>query len=234
MLTILNKTGLIMPVLRLLLVTVLVNLPLSFLLAAEQTVQLADGTSVKLLFFEPHTNEGPPPLAMLIAAGSNNEFMAKAQFWLGKAFVDRGWAIAVPIAPDGRRFSQEESNTLPEIVEILQSSHSLQDSKPLLIGISSGGSEAMAIAALNPEKYKGVVATPGRLKADTSVNALQGLPVYIRIGERDDFRWNRLLQAMVERLRAAGARVDYAIVNNARHVFRIDWNNLEVWLSNLE
>jgi hypothetical protein len=54
------------------------------LAAAEQTVQLQDGASVKLFFFEPHdvplAERRPPPLAVFIAGSSNNEFMAKAQF----------------------------------------------------------------------------------------------------------------------------------------------------------
>ena len=66
---------------RLTLVTLL--LP-GMLAAAEQTVQLQDGASVKLFFFEPHdvplAERRPPPLAVFIAGSSNNEFMAKAQF----------------------------------------------------------------------------------------------------------------------------------------------------------
>ncbi|PCI76664.1 MAG: hypothetical protein COB20_10070 [SAR86 cluster bacterium] len=218
---------------RLLLVTLLVLLPSGMLAAAEQTVQLHDGASVKLFFFEPHDEDGPPPLAIFIAGGSNNEFMAKAQFWLGKEFVDRGWAIAVPISPDGKRFSAGDDSTLPQIIEQLHATHTLQDSKPLLVGMSSGGSEAMAIAFLNPSAFRGVVATPGRIKADAILDGLDSLPFYIRIGEKDDFRWNRMLEPMSQRLLTAGAKVDAAIVEGARHVFPLDWESLEVWLGKL-
>ena len=223
---------------RLLLVTLLVLLPSGILAAAEQTVQLQDGASVKLFFFEPHDEppnaENPPPLAIFIAGGSNNEFMAKAQFWLGKEFVDRGWAIAVPISPDGERFSAGDSSTLPQIIEQLHATHILQDSKPLLVGMSSGGSEAMAIAFLNASAFRGVVATPGRIKADASFAELDSLPFYIRIGEKDDFRWNRMLESMSQRLLSAGAEVDAAIVEDARHVFQLDWESLEAWLGTLK
>ena len=223
---------------RLLLVTLLALLSSGMLTAAEQTVQLRDGASVKLFYFEPHdlppNGAKPPPLAIFIAGGSNNEFMAKAQFWLGKEFVDRGWAIAVPISPDGQRFSSGSSTTLEQIVEQLRASHSLEDSKPLLVGMSSGGSEAMAIAMLNPSAFRGVVAAPGRIKQDHSLEALGQLPFYIRIGEKDDFRWNRMLEPMSRRLRAAGAEVDAAIVEDARHVFQLDWDSLEAWLGKLK
>ncbi len=223
---------------RLLLVTLLTLLPIGLLAAAEQTVQLRDGAFVKLFFFEPHHESSqelaPPPLAIFIAGGSNNEFMAKAQFWLGKEFVDRGWAIAVPISPDGERFSEGQDSALPQLIEQLYASHTLQDSKPLLVGMSSGGSEAMAIAFLNPSAFRGVVATPGRIKADVSLEEMNSLPFYIRIGERDDFRWNRMLEPMSQKLLSAGALVDAEIVEDARHVFQLDWESLEAWLENLE
>lgn len=223
---------------RLLLVTLLILLPSGMLAAAEQTMQLHDGASVKLFFFEPDDESAqeqePPPLAIFIAGGSNNEFMAKAQFWLGKEFVDRGWAIAVPISPDGERFSKGDGTTLPQIIEQLHATHSLQDSKPLLVGMSSGGSEAMAIAILNPSAFRGVVATPGRIKADLLLDELDSLPFYIRIGEKDDFRWNRLLEPMSQRLHSAGGEVNAAIVEDARHVFQLDWESLETWLGKLK
>lgn len=219
---------------RLFLVTLLTLLSSGMLAAAELTVQLHDEASFKLLFFEPQDKGDPPPLAIFIPGGSHNEFMAKAQFWLGKEFVDRGWAIAVPISPDGKRFSMGDSSTFPQIIEQLHASHSLQDSKPLLVGMSSGGSEAMAIAFLNPSSFRGVVATPGRIKDDALFDELDSLPFYIRIGEKDDFRWNRMLEPMSQRLRAAGAVVDAAIVEDARHVFQLDWKSLEAWLEGLK
>lgn len=221
-----------MPIRKLLTLVIFMLLPAA-MVAAERTIQLDDGVAVRLFFFEPKVDSGPPPLAIFIAGGSNNEFMAKAQFWLGKEFVDRGWAIAVPLSPDGEAFSIGDSSILPQIIEQLYASQNLQDSKPILVGMSSGGSEAMALATDRPQLYRGVVATPGRIKSEVEFGALDGLALYIRVGEKDDFRWNRLLEPMTQRLRAAGAEVDSAIVPEARHVFQIDWTSLEAWLAKL-
>ena len=57
---------------------------------------------------------------------------------------------------------------------------------------------------------------------------------YIRIGERADFRWNRMLEPMAQRLRAAGAEVNAELVEGARHVFQLDWESLEAWLVELK
>ncbi len=219
---------------RLLIVTLLTLLPSWMLLAAEQTVLLENGGAVRIFFFEPHVDRGPPPLAIFIAGGTSNEFMAKAQFWLGKEFVDRGWAMAVPISPDGTQFSLGDSSILPQLIAQLYASNTLQDGKPLLIGMSSGGSEALTLATLNPQLYRGVVATPGRIAIDAPLDSLDGLPLYIRVGEKDDFRWNRMLEPMTRKLSEAGAVVDSAIVGDARHVFQIDWDSLESWLGELE
>ena len=202
--------------------------------AAEEFLVLADGTEVKVLFFEPQEPLQTPPLALLISGGSANEFMARAQFWLGKELLNRGWAIAVPISPDGNRFSADNSTLFPELIKLLHASHALKAGKPLLLGISSGGSAALAIAAQNPAAYLGVVATPGRIDLDSSLGSLNSLPIYLRIGEQDSFRWNRRMDAMVESLQLAGARVDAAIVPGARHIFKLDWDNLETWLTKLQ
>lgn len=214
-------------------ISLLLALCPSALLAAEETLLLGDGIPIKVLFFEPAESTTPPPLALLIAGGSSNEFMARAQFWFGKEFVEHGWAIAVPISPDGKRFSTENASLFPELIEQIRAIHQLNVQKPLLVGISSGGSAAMVIAADNPELYRGVVATPGRLTGDSPVPSLNQLPIYLRLGEKDDLRWHRNLDSMVERLHAAGARVDAALMPDARHIFRLDWENLESWLKTL-
>ena len=228
------RNGLEIPLRRLLLVSVLLLVPVESLPAAEHTVQLEDGASVRLMFFQPKSLGSPPPLAIIIPGGANNEFMAKVHFWLGKEFVYRGWAIAVPIFPYGSDLSTTYSTVIPQIVDELYATHTLHESKPLLVGMSSGGSEALAIAALNPSVFRGVVAIPGRIKDDFTLDGLDGLPFYIRVGEKDDFRWNRLLEPMAERLRQAGAEVDSAIVDGARHVFQFDWQSLDAWLANLK
>ena len=201
-----------------------------FAAASEESLVLGDGVSLKVLYFAPENTQQAPPLAMLIPGGSSNEFMARAQFWLGKGFVERVWAIAIPISPDGIRFSEHSADVFPRIIEYLHQAHRLRNGKPLLVGISGGGSAALEIALNNPDEFSGVVATPGRVKPESTPKALQGLPVYLRVGEKDDFLWNRTMDPQADMMRAAGAKVDAALVPDARHIFRLDWEGLEVWL----
>lgn len=198
--------------------------------AGEDAVILSGGQNIRVLFFEPVENNSHPPLAVMVAGGSSNEFMARAQFWLGKELVDRGWAVAVPISPDGRDFFVENATQFPQLIADLRQLHGLTVEKTLLVGVSSGGSAALEIAAASPQDYLGVVATPGRIKKE-SLNHLDGLPIYLRIGEKDDFRWNRQMERDVARLKAAGATVDAALMPGARHIFPINWSDLEGWLA---
>ena len=216
----------------LLLVGFLVLAP-AWLGAAEESVVLADGTTIKVLFFQPQQTE-KPPLAVLLAGGSNNQFMARAQFWLGKEMVERGWAVAVPISAEGRMYFIENPDLFLGIVEDLHNRHELQPGKALLAGISSGGSSALAIAAERPQRYLGVVATPGRLLDEQRFQTLEDLPIYLRIGEKDNFRWNNQLGTMVDFLHSAGANVDAAIVPGAKHIFPLDWENLQTWLEKVQ
>ncbi len=202
--------------------------------AAEEVLTLGDGVSIRVLWFEPETSITPPPLAVFMSGGSNDEFMARAQYWLGRELVARGWAIAVPIADQGRKFFVENSSLVPTVVSQLRERHSVAPGKPLLVGISSGGSAALAVAAKAPNQYAGVIATPGRIWDETRFSDLEGLPIYLRIGEKDDFRWHRKLDSHVEILESAGAKVDAALVPNATHIFAVDWIELENWLGTLE
>lgn len=199
--------------------------------AAENTLDLGDGLSVRVLYFEPENATAPPPLAILLSGGLNNEFMARAQFWLGKEMVNRGWAIVVPMTDQGRNFFIEHSSLMSGIVAQLHELHTIKEQKPLILGISSGGSAALTIATQNPQDYLGVIATPGRILEEYPLGELEGLPIFLRVGEKDDFRWNRKLQESRDLLTVRGARVDAALVPGAHHIFTLNWDEIESWLA---
>jgi predicted esterase len=106
--------------------------------------------------------------------------------------------------------------------------------KSLLLGVSTGGSSALEIASRNPQNYLGVVAVPGRIKSSEPIPFLQGLPVFLRIAERDYFRWQKDLPDMAQFLTNAGAKVDAALVAGGRHTFTINWQELDPWLDSLK
>ncbi len=204
-------------------------------MSAEHVVNIDTETEIRLLVFTPNNSgDGPWPLALLIPAGSGQEFILRSQFWLGKELTDRGWVIAVPISRDGNSVFGEDNKDVSKVISQLQTDPNIKIGKSLLLGISRGGTSALEIASKNPGNYFGVVAVPGRLKESGPLPALQGLPIFLRIADRDNFRWHKRLPEMTQRLESAGARVDAALVENARHIFRINWDELEPWLNSLK
>jgi len=222
-----------MPSLRLLICLLLLTGPL-LVEAAERMVSLAGGTEVRILVFQPReAGDGPWPLAMMIPA-SGQEYAIKAQFWLGREMTSRGWVVAVPASPEGRSFVGDSENNISQVIAELQKDASIKLGKTLLLGVSSGGSSALEIASKNPGSYFGVVAVPGRIKQSGPLPALGGLPVFLRVAEKDYFRWHKQLPDIRQRLESAGARVDAALVPDSRHIIKVDLDELDHWLTTLE
>lgn len=202
--------------------------------ATEQIVTLDDGSTVKVFLFYPQNmGEGPWPLCVLMSGGTANEYIARAQFWLGNELANRGWVIAVPVSPDANSFFGKNGEKIPKVVDRLQESNAIEKGKSLLVGVSNGGSSAIEIASRDPEKYYGVVAVPGIIKDKRAIADLKGLPLYIRIGEKDYLRWNRQLPSMIKLLEGAGANVNAELVPGESHVFPLDWDDLHPWLDSI-
>ncbi len=200
--------------------------------AAEESILLSNGNSLQVYFFTPEEVESPP-LVMHVASGSNNEFAVRAGFWLGRELVERGWAVAVPVSPEGRMYFVDNPHFFQEIIDSLRAQHDLHNSKVVISGISNGGSAALAIAAQQPDLYAGIIAAPGRIWDEEKFTAMEGIKIYLRIGERDTYRWNNRLEGMTATLTAAGAEVDAAIVPGAKHIFSMEWESLQSWLDQL-
>jgi poly(3-hydroxybutyrate) depolymerase len=197
-------------------------------------ITLDDGTKVKVFLFVPeNSGEGPWPLCVLMSAGSGNEYVARAQFWLGRELSEHGWMIAVPVSPTNEPFTGTNGQRIPKVIADLQQENDIKHGKVLLVGVSTGGSSALELAAQQPSQYQGVVAVPGMLKDLSLIKDMQGLPVYIRIGDDDMLRWDDQMPALVEALKAGNARVNARVIPGGKHIFRMDWNELEPWLESL-
>jgi len=207
----------------------------TFVQASEELITVDDGSTVKVFLFYPDADgEGPWPLCILMSGGTANEYIARAQFWLGHELASRGWAIAVPVSPDSNSFFGKNGEKIPQVIARLQEHSAIRDGKSLLVGVSNGGSSALEIASQHPDNYFGVVAVPGIIKDETKIGSLSNLPVYLRIGENDYLRWNRLLPLLTSQLEEAGAEVNAKLVPNEGHVFPIDWDELQPWLDSVQ
>lgn len=223
-----------MPSIRLLAIALLALAPIMGS-GAERTVSLEGQPDVRVWVFTPRdSGAGPWPLAVLIPAGSGQEYAVKAQFWLGREMTKRGWVVAMPGSPEGVSFVGDSEDNISQVIAELQKDQAIKAGKTLLLGVSSGGSSALEVASKNPTSYYGVVAVPGRIKQSGPLPALEGLPIFLRVAQKDHFRWHKQLPDMTQRLESAGARLDVALVPDARHIIKVDLTELDHWLGTLD
>lgn len=202
--------------------------------AFAERIEVALGDESSLVVYqvlpEILTSEGAP-LVILMPGGSGDEALARdLHFWLGEELAQRGWAVAVPVSPDSRSFRGNNNRLIPLLAEALQKDARIADGKTLLAGISNGGMSALEVAALNPAAFRGVVAVPALVPERLDVNELEGIHIYLRIGDQDEMNWMNRFEETRDTLGAAGAIVDAGLVFMASHMFSMEWETLDPWL----
>lgn len=177
----------------------------------------------------------PAPLLILMPGGSGEEALARdLQYWLGEEFQQRGWAVAIPVSPNQRSFRGANNALVPLLIDALQQDRRIAAGKALLGGISNGGMSALEIASAAPQRFRGIVAVPALVPQGLAVDALVGMPIYLRIGDQDEMSWMSRLDETAQTLRAGGALVDAGLVFMAPHMFQMEWETLDPWLEALE
>jgi pimeloyl-ACP methyl ester carboxylesterase len=179
----------------------------------------------------PGSPDAPRPLCLLLPGGSGDFRTAQGVLnSLGPAFLERGWAVAVPIAPEGRNFLGRNGRLVPKLVEELQDREDITEDLVVIAGVSNGGIAALEIAAEEPDLFSAVLVVPGIVSRDTRVDRLRDMPIYLRVGENDHLNWALALPDNIRRLRDAGAKVDAKVLAGQNHGIAIDWEELDRWL----
>ncbi len=203
--------------------------------AEKRDIPLADGRHLAVyLLMPPASEREKPPLVVMMPGGSGEDALARdLQYWLGEEFVQRGFAVVIPVSPNGRSFRGVNNALIPMLIDAMQETFQIGDDKPLLVGISNGGMSAVEIAAATPERFRGIVAVPALVPRGLDISALAGMPIYLRIGDQDEMSWSGRLEETADTLRAAGAQVDAGLVFMAPHMFQMEWETLDPWLAAL-
>ena len=214
-----------------LLLSLLLLLPAGVL--AQTDFTLPDGSAMQAYLAFPETGEAPFPLAVVMGGGAGNGRIASGTFQgLGNEFAEHGWAVVVPISPNGQSFWDDNAEKVRQLIAMLKERDDVADGPALLAGISNGGISALEIASNHPAEYLGVVAVPA-LATDSSVRALENFPVYLRIGSEDQLGWADRYDATVRAMNRAGVQLDAHLVQGAGHRVPVDWADLEAWLATL-
>ncbi len=203
---------------------------------AQERIALQDGKVLNVFMVEPSAESaGPHPLVILMGGGPGNASISQdTSRWLGSGFAARGWMVAVPISPNNRSFRGSVNNDLiVDLIVELQKRDTIANGKVLLAGVSNGGMSALEIARRDPQNYLGVAAVPAISSADTDNEALQGFPVYLRIGGADQLDWADRFDETVASLSDAGVVLNAGVLDGAPHMFRMEWETLGSWLEEI-
>jgi predicted esterase len=74
---------------------------------------------------------------------------------------------------------------------------------------------------------------PALVPERLNVAALDGMPIYLRIGDQDEMNWMNRFEETRAALESAGAVVDAGLVFMAPHMFSMEWETLDPWLITL-
>jgi poly(3-hydroxybutyrate) depolymerase len=200
----------------------------------QTSYTLPDGSRLQAYLAIPDDFDGEAPLAIVMGGGAGNGRIASGTFEsLGQEFVDRGWAVATPVSPDGQSFFAGNGEKVRQLITLLKARDDIADGSVLLSGISNGGISSLQIASSHPDEYLGVVAVPA-IANDTTVSNLTNFPVYLRIGSEDQLGWANRFDSTVRALESAGSIVNALLVEGGGHRVPIDWDNLEQWLETVK
>lgn len=203
---------------------------------AQDELELEDGSVIQyFLSFPEITGEAPLPLAVFMGGGSGNAPISYTVYrFYASELANLGWVVAVPVSPNNRSFRGVNVDRVRELIRFLQQRDDVQQGKTLLAGISAGGMSALEIARRHPDEVLGIMAVPALVRDDTNLDALAGMPVYLRIGSADELGWGMQYEATVEALENAGVLLDADLLYGEPHMFGLDWDRVEVWLETLE
>ncbi|MDG2174741.1 MAG: hypothetical protein P8M72_01185 [Gammaproteobacteria bacterium] len=200
----------------------------------QTSYDLPDGTRMQAYLAIPEGLDGQAPLAIVMGGGAGDGRIASGTFEsLGQEFVDRGWAVATPVSPNGQSFFAENGEKVRQLITLLKTRDDIADGPVLLGGISNGGISSLQIASSHPDEYLGVVAVPA-IANSSSVSNLRDFSVFLRIGSEDQLGWGSRYESTVSALESAGAQVNALLVEGGGHRVPIDWDNLELWLETVK
>jgi dipeptidyl aminopeptidase/acylaminoacyl peptidase len=196
-------------------------------------VELADGSQVATYLILPDAQAATQhPLMILMPPGSGEAALAfDLQSWLGQEMAERGWAVAVPVSPNQKSFRGTNNAVILQLIDELQKNPRIKGGKVLLAGVSNGGVSAIEIASMAPERVMAVLGVPAVISDRTKLSALEGMAIYLRIGDQDEYMWMNRYPETRDALLAAGAFLDADLVFMSPHMFSMDWENLDPFLA---
>ena len=193
--------------------------------AAEMTERImrVGGTAVHYKLVLPSDYDPAREYPAVLVMGGGPQTMNTVDGTLERNFraeaERRGYIVVGPAAPDGELFFQGGERIFPAFLDMILASYKIVHRKFHVAGPSNGGIAAMHVAAAHPEYFRSVTAFPGYLwqPSNAKLRALNGVCVFLYVGEHDEYRWHDEMRREAEVLRAGGTVARYTVEQGQAH-----------------
>jgi predicted peptidase len=181
------------------------------------------GTTVSYKLLLPNGYDSSKTYPAILVFGGGPQTMSTIDSSLSRFFQSeaesRGYIVIGPAAPDGDLFFYDGDRIFPEFLDTLLAAHNVEGRKFHVAGPSNGGIAAMHVAAKYPAYFLSATAFPGYLWQPTpaKLQKLDGICVYLYIGEHDDYRWHGEMEREAQVLRSRGNIAEYTVERGQPH-----------------
>jgi predicted peptidase len=188
----------------------------------ERIMRVA-GTTVSYKLVLPNGYDAAKTYPAILVFGGGPQTMNTIEGTLSRNFQaeaeQRGYLVIGPAAPNGDLFFYDGDRIFPEFLDNLLAAHKIEGGKFHVAGPSNGGIAAMHVAAAYPQYFFSATAFPGYLwrPSEAKLRALEGVCVYLYVGEHDEYRWHDEMQREAEYLRARGSVAQYSVEKEQPH-----------------
>jgi polyhydroxybutyrate depolymerase len=188
-----------------------------------QRIMRVAGTTVDYKLVLPNDYDAAKTYPAILVFGGGPQTMNTIDGALARNFQAeaerRGYIVIGPAAPDGDLFFYDGDRIFPEFLDNILAAHKIEGGKLHVAGPSNGGIAAMHVAAKHPQYFLSATAFPGYLWQPTpaKLQKLDGICVYLYIGENDEYRWHGEMEREAEFLRSRGSVAQYVVEKGQPH-----------------
>lgn len=196
------------------------------------TLTLPTGAELNLLVARPPRPARGVVVAFPWGEGDAGLLAGLVETYWDEAAPAAGYAV-VGVEIYGPGLAESAPVVVPALLEWIDQNLGEAADTIVLTGASAGGVGVFHAALAMPGRVAAILAMPGRASGEASLESLAGVPVLLMVGAHDR-NWVTGSQSTAERLRAAGAQVELAVVPGQGHVLRVPQRELVRWLEELE
>lgn len=188
----------------------------------ERTKTVA-GTALHYKVVLPDGYDPDRPYPAILVFGGGPQTMNTVNGTLERNFraeaEKRGYIVIAPAAPDGQLFFEAGARLVPEFLRMILGDYRIEGGRFHVAGPSNGGIAAFHVAAASPQYFRSVTAFPGYMwqPSPEKLRAIEGMCVFMYVGERDEYRWHAEMQREADFLRSLGTRARYIVEQGQPH-----------------